>query len=102
MSRHRYLKDVVTLKLDPQHCTGCRRCTQVCPHAVFEIRERKAVILDRDACMECGACAKNCAAQAITVKPGVGCAGAIIMGALTGNQPSCDQPSPRQPAQTRA
>ena len=48
----RYLKDVVTLELDPDKCVGCTRCTQVCPHAVLEMKDKCALIIDRDACME--------------------------------------------------
>ena len=33
---------------------------------------------DPDLCMECGACARNCPVQALTVSPGVGCAVAIL------------------------
>ena len=90
MLQHRYIKNVVSLDLDTQRCTGCRQCTQVCPQAVLEMKNRKVVIVDSDACMECGACAKNCPVNAITVQAGVGCAGAIIVGALTGKEPLCD------------
>jgi NAD-dependent dihydropyrimidine dehydrogenase PreA subunit len=74
----RYLKNVVTLELDTDKCIGCRRCLEVCPHAVFTMTESRASIRDRDACMECGACAKNCSVDAITVKAGVGCAQAVF------------------------
>lgn len=90
MKELRYLKDVVTLALNPQICTGCGICTQVCPHGVLQVREKKAVIIERDACMECGACMRNCPTQAIKVDAGVGCAAAIIKGALTGTAPTCD------------
>jgi hypothetical protein len=40
--------------------------------------------------MECGACAMNCAPGAITVRAGVGCAAAVITGALRGTEPTCD------------
>ena len=86
----RYIEDVVTLKLDAEKCTGCRACTIVCPHGVFEMADKRARIVDLGACMECGACALNCASGAITLKPGVGCASAIIHGWLTGTEPSCD------------
>jgi NAD-dependent dihydropyrimidine dehydrogenase PreA subunit len=90
--RQQYLKDVVTLGLDPAKCTGCGRCVEVCPHGVFAVQAtngRKAEIISRDSCMECGACAKNCQAQAVTVRAGVGCAWAIVRGRLTGKEPSC-------------
>jgi len=88
--KQRYLSNVTTLTLDTGKCTGCRRCTEVCPHGVFEIANKRALIADKDACMECGACALNCPANAIAVNAGVGCAAAIIMGWLTGSEPSCD------------
>ncbi|HBX51804.1 MAG: ferredoxin [Bacteroidetes bacterium RIFOXYA12_FULL_35_11] len=87
---HRYLKNVVTLKLDVEKCNGCKMCMIVCPHNVFIVEERKAIILNKDLCMECGACAKNCAQEAISVKPGVGCAAGILMGMLKGTEPTCD------------
>jgi ferredoxin len=72
MQDFRYLEDVATLVLDEQKCIGCGLCTEVCPHAVFEIQEKKAQIVDFNACMECGACVSNCPADAISVSPGVG------------------------------
>jgi ferredoxin len=65
-------------------------CATVCPHGVFSIEARMARIIDRDACMECGACARNCPAEAITVEAGVGCVVAIIKGALAGAKPNCE------------
>jgi ferredoxin len=64
-------------------------CVSVCPHGVFRIENRKARIVDRDACMECGACARNCPQEAVTVTAGTGCAMAILVGALRGTEPTC-------------
>lgn len=89
MARLRYLANVVTLELDVEKCTGCRRCIEVCPHGVFAIESKKALIADRDACMECGACARNCEPEAISVRSGVGCATAVIHSALGGTPPTC-------------
>jgi ferredoxin len=50
----------------------------VCGHAVFVFNGGVVEILDRDGCMECGACAMNCPVEAVTVRPGVGCAWAIF------------------------
>ena len=90
MKGFRYLKNVVTLKLDSEKCTGCSMCEKVCPHAVFAKKEKKYEIVNMDACMECGACALNCADGAISVNSGVGCAAAVIQGAMKGTEPCCD------------
>jgi ferredoxin len=86
----RYIPDVVTLELDASKCTGCGMCVDVCPHAVLAIENGTAEIVDRDACMECGACEMNCPPGAISVRSGVGCAAAVITGAVRGTEPACD------------
>ena len=78
MKGFRYLDNVVTLHLDQPVCVGCRRCPEVCPHQVFTLDGNKAAIRDRDACMECGACALNCPVKAISVNAVVGCASGMI------------------------
>jgi NAD-dependent dihydropyrimidine dehydrogenase PreA subunit len=85
----RYIEDAVTLQLDEERCSGCGLCVDVCPHAVFALEGKNAVLVDRGACMECGACALNCVANAIALTPGVGCAAAIMRGWITGTEPSC-------------
>ena len=85
----KYLADVTTLKYDAGKCAGCGRCVEVCPRAVFEMQDKRAVITDRDLCMECGACARNCEFGALAVNAGVGCAAAIINGMITGGEPTC-------------
>ena len=89
MKKLLYLKDVVTLNLDTESCNGCGMCIKVCPHEVFKLSEGKADIINRDYCMECGACALNCARQAISVRSGVGCAAGIINGILRGTEATC-------------
>lgn len=78
MEEFRYLPGVATLELDEKACVGCGVCEIVCPHGVFLLDNSKARINDLDGCMECGACTKNCSANAIRVSPGVGCAAYII------------------------
>jgi NAD-dependent dihydropyrimidine dehydrogenase PreA subunit len=85
-----YLKDVVTLGIDPEKCSGCGMCRIVCPHGIFEISGRKASIVDRDSCMECGACARNCPEKALYVRTGVGCAVAVINSMLGIKTSGCD------------
>ncbi len=95
--KYRYLKNVVTLQLDVEKCNGCGMCLDVCPQGVFTPAGKGAVAInDLDACLECGACAKNCTRQAISVRNGVGCAYAVIAsklkrkgGACCGDSCSC-------------
>ncbi len=89
MNTQLYIKDVVTLEYDAAKCTGCSLCVQVCPHRVFQMENKKAVITNRDRCMECGACAMNCREQAITVNKGVGCAAAVLNSMIRKTEPSC-------------
>ncbi len=85
----KYLKDVVTLKYTAEKCAGCGMCVDVCPRGVFEMKDKRAVITDKDLCIECGACMNNCAYDAIWVKEGVGCAAAQIYSIITGKEPQC-------------
>jgi len=82
MKDFRYLEGAATLRFEASECTGCSLCVQVCPHGVFAMERtqhgKRAVLEDAGACIECGACATNCAGGAITVTPGVGCAAYII------------------------
>lgn len=87
-----YLKNVVTLHLDETKCTGCGMCMDVCPHEVFKMNTRHVEIHNRDACMECGACSRNCPASAISVQSGVGCANAVINSMLGRDGECCCGP----------
>ncbi|MEN6616473.1 MAG: mercury methylation ferredoxin HgcB [Syntrophorhabdus sp.] len=84
-----YLKNVSTLEITEDACTGCGTCLLVCPHDVLELSAKKAHIRRPDSCMECGACMRNCPFGAISVSAGVGCAYGIIRGALTGGEADC-------------
>lgn len=82
--------EVNTLIYDPELCNGCAKCVEVCPHAVFEMDGRKALLIHPLDCMECGACQLNCITGAIKVESGVGCANAMIRAALLGlKEPEC-------------
>ncbi len=85
----RYLEDVITLELDTGGCNGCGMCVAVCPHEVFQLVDKRAVLVDRGACMECGACAMNCEPGAIRVRAGVGCAAGVLAGLVAGTEPTC-------------
>ena len=83
-----------TLRYDEALCIGCEMCSDVCPHAVFEKNGRVVRLVAVERCIECGACARNCPTEAITVEVGVGCATALIMSALTGREIRCGGADP--------
>ena len=88
-----YLKNVTTILLHDALCNGCGRCLEVCPREVFQMLGKKVRILDRDRCLECGACAENCLTGALSVSAGVGCAQAMINGIVHHGNPdqgACD------------
>ncbi len=80
MKDFRYLDNTAILVLSVEKCIGCGNCELVCPHRIFRVGKGKAKIIDPNACMECGACAKNCPTGAIYVNPddGCGCAAYIV------------------------
>jgi len=75
-----------TLRYEPIDCIGCGMCVAVCPHAVFTMNGRLAVLIQPQNCMECGACQVNCPTDAIAVESGVGCAAAMMQAALMGKK----------------
>jgi NAD-dependent dihydropyrimidine dehydrogenase PreA subunit len=86
----KYLKDVTGIRFNPEKCKGCERCVEVCPHNVFDMKDKRALLQDKDGCMECGACQRNCSFGAIEVNAGVGCAAAILNSMRTGGEATCD------------
>ncbi|MBN1116549.1 MAG: 4Fe-4S binding protein [Bacteroidales bacterium] len=89
MDNQKYLRNVSTLAYDASKCIGCRVCIDVCPHNVFRMEKKKAEIIDRDKCMECGACTTNCITGALQVNKGVGCATAVIYSFFSGGEATC-------------
>lgn len=78
-----------TLEYNPEKCSGCKMCVEVCPHGVFTMYSRRAQLDKHQSCMECGACQLNCPTQAIEVDSGVGCASAMILSALFRRKEVC-------------
>lgn len=53
---------------DPDRCTGCGECVEVCPVKAVAIEDGLAVV-DKDWCIGCGVCATRCDMEAISVEP---------------------------------
>lgn len=51
--------------VNKNRCNGCGACAGVCPVDAVEIKQGKAWISDK--CMECGACIGECPTQALSM-----------------------------------
>ena len=65
---------MVKVEVDYEKCTGEGTCVDVCPVAVFEMRElpeykgqMKSVVVNNDECLVCRACEAECPELAITI-----------------------------------
>ena len=58
-------------KVDLNKCVGCGICTEFCPEASLEVREKrgqKKVEVDYDFCKGCGICSQVCPFKAIKME----------------------------------
>ena len=53
----------MTVWIEVDLCDGCQRCLKACPYGAVEMRDGRAVVLER--CTGCGACLKACRNAAI-------------------------------------
>ena len=55
------------VKIDPETCTACGTCVDVCPVEAITLEDEFAVI-DQDECTECETCIPECPVEAISVE----------------------------------
>jgi len=67
-----YIKDLTNtpcnynVYIDAQ-CIGCGKCVTICPLNVFEIKDKKAVVINEKDCIHCNLCQKQCQERAILI-----------------------------------
>jgi heterodisulfide reductase subunit A len=55
--------------IDPDLCSGCRSCLDVCPYSAIRFDEGRAVAVVNEAlCQGCGSCAATCPSSSASVK----------------------------------
>ena len=55
-----------TATVQPEKCTGCGRCVEVCPVEAVRL-EAEVAVVDAQACTGCGACVEDCPNEAISM-----------------------------------
>ncbi len=60
------MEDLTKPRLDPDRCTGCGFCLDVCPSGVLALEKGK-ITLAREDCFGCDHCAAVCPAEAIAI-----------------------------------
>ena len=59
---------MVEIEIDPEKCTGCGTCVDVCPVEVYELVDEKSAAVNVDECLVCRVCETECPESAIEVK----------------------------------
>lgn len=53
-------------KVDPEKCTGCGSCADVCPTEAITVDD--VAVVDANECTECGSCVDECPQEAIVLE----------------------------------
>lgn len=61
-------KDLITYRIDPDSCTGCRSCARQCPQGCITGDKKKPHAIDSEQCIRCGICMETCKFGAVMVE----------------------------------
>lgn len=57
----------MTAIIDPDKCTGCGSCVDVCPTEAIKLNDDGKAVVDPEKCGDCGACVDECPSEAISL-----------------------------------
>jgi len=60
-------KDLITYRIDPKLCNGCRLCARSCPQDCISGERKKLHTIDSAACIRCGMCLDVCPVEGAVI-----------------------------------
>lgn len=64
----KFCKDLISVSIDPEKCTGCGACLRVCPSEAIIGERKKVHQLNKEKCIKCKACYEACRFEAILIE----------------------------------
>jgi len=61
-------KDLITYRIDPEICNGCRVCARICPQQCISGEKKKPHTINSSLCIRCGMCFDECPVNAVIVE----------------------------------
>jgi NADH-quinone oxidoreductase subunit F len=61
-------RDLITVSIDPEICTGCMVCLKACPTKAISGEKKQPHVIDQEKCTKCRICLESCKFGAISSK----------------------------------